>query len=98
MNPRRLNWHRWWLHNRIPLVGGWLRRRSARILAADDSPGAIHLLAAAVSDPASDPAVRTAALDAFGRLESPPGIDAFCLEWAATRDPDLTRLLTERGW
>lgn len=98
MDTRRLEKLRRRLFNGIPLLGGWWRRRAARILARDGSREAIHLLAQTATATETPAAIRTAAGDALRRLDTPRAIDSFCAEWAATRHEDLARLLGERGW
>ncbi|MCI0464140.1 MAG: hypothetical protein L0Z62_44975 [Gemmataceae bacterium] len=46
MNPEALQRCRRRLNSRLPLVGGWLRRRALRLLERDGSPEAVALLAA----------------------------------------------------
>jgi HEAT repeat protein len=52
------------LHNRLPLVGGWLRRRAAQVLARAGSPAALRLLAEALAS-LRDPGARQVALAAL---------------------------------
>src|SRR5262249_21765886 len=97
MDARRLDKLHWRLHNRIPLLGGWLRRRAAQALANDGSPDALRTLIHAVILN-SDERVRGVALDTLRAVMDPHRIDVLCFEWAASRHPDLTRLLLERRW
>jgi HEAT repeat protein len=85
------------LYSRMPLIGGWLRRRAARALERDGSPGAVWTLAEALAR-SDDERVRAIALDSIHNIDTEPQIDALCAAWAETRHPDLTALLTERGW
>jgi len=51
MNAKQLEKHQRRLYSRVPLIGGWLRRRAAETLARDGSPGAVQALA-------EDPSIR----------------------------------------
>jgi WD40 repeat protein len=80
MAPDQLEKYRQWLHNRWPLVGGWLRGRAVRRLTADGSTAAVRTLAG-VAWRGEDPEGRTAALDALRELareENIPAQEALC--------------------
>jgi hypothetical protein len=85
------------LYNRVPLIGGWVRRRVARALAEEGSPVAVRALAEAVAR-SDDARVRAIALAAVGRPMEYRCVDAVCAVWAATRNDDLAALLVERQW
>ena len=97
MNAKRLGKYQRQLYSRMPLIGGWLRRRAAQTLAQDSSPEAVRALAEAVTR-SNDERVRGIALERIRHIDTQPCINAVCAVWAATRHPDLTALLTERGW
>jgi len=82
---------------RIPLIGGWLRRRSARILARDGSPVAIRALAEAVAGN-DDARVRAIALAAISKPMEQRCVDDVCAVWASTRNSDLAELLMTLQW
>jgi hypothetical protein len=44
MNAQELAKYRRWLHSRVPLLGGWLRRRAIKSLLRDGSPAAAAVL------------------------------------------------------
>ena len=67
MNARQLEKYQRRLYNRIPLIGGWLRRRAAQTLAQDSSPGAVQALAEAVTR-SDDKGMRRIALEALQQL------------------------------
>ncbi len=81
----------------MPLLGGWLRRRSARALAKDGSPQAVRALAEAVVR-SDDDRVKAIALAAVSGPMKAGGVDEVCAVWAATRNADLAALLTTREW
>jgi len=85
------------LYNRLPLIGGLVRRRAARALAKERSVEATHILAEAVVR-SDDPKVKLIALEALSRLDARPRIDAAVRVWVATRHPELAALLLEQGW
>jgi WD40 repeat protein len=74
MTPTALRQYRSWLHNRLPLLGAWLRRRALEALERDASPPALDLLAdTVIQDRDADLSAR--ALEALRRLAR-PGNDA----------------------
>ena len=81
-----------WLNNRIPLIGGWLRRRAARGLAEKDSPRAIGILAEAVARSRDGRVVEIALVKLEG-ITGPRSIDATCGVWAETRHPAPRRMM-----
>jgi hypothetical protein len=85
------------LRNRLPLIGGWLRRYAVSILAEEDSPLSARLLAETV---VLNPNNRTgnAATAVLSRLTNPAAIDAVCEMWAGMRHPALAALLTKQNW
>ncbi|MBI3946288.1 MAG: hypothetical protein HY321_10245 [Armatimonadetes bacterium] len=97
MDPATLRRCRGRLTSRLPLLGGWIRRRAARALAADGSAGAAEALAEAVAR-TDDARVRSVALDFLGRTDCQACVDAACGVWAATRHPNLAALITIHGW
>jgi hypothetical protein len=50
MNAQELAKHRRWLHSRVPLLGGWLRRRAIKALLWDGSPAAAAVLGEAMAN------------------------------------------------
>src|SRR6516165_5007541 len=96
MDARALERYRWRLFNRLPLIGGWLRRGAARALARAGSTEAMRLLAQAVAV-SPDAGLRRMAADILGRRDSQAAIDAVAVEWAQTRHPELEGLLCARG-
>jgi WD40 repeat protein len=66
VEARRLARLRRRLTARLPLLGGWLRRRALDALARDGSAESVRALVAAVTEGPAD--VRTRALEALGRL------------------------------
>jgi len=97
VNPSQLEPYLLLLYNRVPLIGGWMRRYAARALVAEGSPVAVGALAGAVAR-SEDRRVRAIALEAIGQITKPSCIDAVCVVWAATRQPDLAALIAERQW
>lgn len=97
MSSTRLAGLKFLLHNRLPLVGGWLRRSAIQELARESSPEAAVLLAEFVSHNL-DQQAQNAALTALRRLSHPPSVDAVCQIWAASRHPRLGNLLAGQGW
>jgi WD40 repeat protein len=85
------------LYTRLPVIGGWLRKRAVRALASNGSPGAIQALAEAVTR-SDDRAVRAIALEALRQVNTQPRVDAAVAVWVATRHPDLAALLVQYGW
>lgn len=84
------------LYNRIPLIGGWLRRRAAQELARNGTPGAVQVLAEALIR-SDDKQVRDLALERLRCLTAPPQVDALCAVWAKTRHPTLEKIVVEGG-
>ncbi|MCI0464092.1 MAG: WD40 repeat domain-containing protein [Gemmataceae bacterium] len=74
MTPTALRRYRSWLHNRLPLLGAWLRRRALEALERDASPPALDLLADTVIQD-RDAELSAQALVALRRLAR-PGNDA----------------------
>ncbi|HKQ72792.1 MAG TPA: hypothetical protein VJ810_03625 [Blastocatellia bacterium] len=97
MRTKSLQTHLKLLYCQIPLLGGWLRRRSARVLARDGAPEAIRALAEAVVGN-DDNRVREIALAAISEPMEQRCVDAVCAVWATTRNSDLAALLTTRQW
>lgn len=97
MSPFRLIGLTALLRNRLPLIGGWLRRYAVSILAEEDSPLSACLLAETVI---LNPDNRTgnAAAAVLSRLTNPAAIDAICEMWARMRHPALGALLTKQNW
>lgn len=85
------------LRNRLPLLGGWLRRWAIRALTRTGSPEAARLLAQAVAD-SRDSQVTSLALTSLRQLTAPASIDSICQVWASTRQPNLADLLVTQGW
>src|SRR5690348_9025963 len=85
------------LRSRLPLIGGWLRRRAARRLAAERSPEATRALAEVIAE-SSDPALHSIAVQALRRVDRPAAVNAVCGVWHGTRHPDLTALILEKQW
>lgn len=67
MNAEHLAALEQWLYCRVPLLGRWLRGQAVQALARDGSPGAVGVLAEAVTHSA-DEQMRTLALDALQQL------------------------------
>src|SRR5918912_3510625 len=96
MGPeQRERWRRR-LASRVPLLGGILRRRALRALAAEASPPAAQVLAEALVG-CGDDGCRSLLLEALSRLADPASRDAVCGVWAATRHPALAGLVTAWG-
>lgn len=97
MHPTRLIGLTALLHNRLPLIGGWLRRCAVSILAEEDSPLSARLLAETV---VLNPDKRTtkAAAAVLSGLTNPAAIDTVCEMWAGIRHPALAALITGQGW
>ena len=96
MNANILKWHKRLLRNSLPLIGGWLRRKTARVLARDGSPEAIGALTEAVAG--QDLEVHSIALDAIRQVSDQSGINAVCSVWASTRETEISELIAERKW
>jgi WD40 repeat protein len=69
MEPKQMDRCRRRLNNRLPVIGGWLRRRCVRELGRDGSPEAVQALAGVVWRGA-DPSARDSAVEALCRLAS----------------------------
>ncbi|GAB4448809.1 MAG: hypothetical protein Fur0044_44460 [Anaerolineae bacterium] len=97
MSPIRLIGLTALLRNRLPLIGGWLRRYAVSILAEEESPLNARLLAETV---VLNPNSRTgnAAAAVLSRLTHPAAIDAVCEMWAGMRHPALAVLIANQGW
>jgi WD40 repeat protein len=85
------------LYSRLPLLGGWVRLRAVRKLAADDTPEAVRLLAEAVAR-SEDRRVLIGALEALQEVERPRCVEAVCEVWARTRNVYLEELIRVAGW
>lgn len=97
MTPARLLGLTALLHNRLPLIGGWLRRYAVGILAEEDSPISARLLAETVVLN-YDKRTTKAATAVLSGLTNPASIDAVCEMWAGMRHPALTTLIVNQGW
>jgi hypothetical protein len=103
MDAKQLGKYRRRLYSRVPLIGGWLRKRAAQALARDGSPGAVRALAEAVAQIGADiriddEEVHRIGLAALRQITDRRAIDAACDVWAATRHADLTALLIDHQW
>lgn len=85
------------LFNRVPLVGGWIRRRAAASLVSEGSPQAIEILASAL-DRLPDAQVQQIITQTIEAVKDQGRIDAVCRAWTQTRSPGLKRLIKARGW
>jgi WD40 repeat protein len=89
------------LYTRIPLIGGWVRRKTAtrlsQALQQERNKDVADLLAQAVVR-TKDKKVDRIAVDALSHIDSQPCIDAAVTVWAETRHLTLTNLLVEQGW
>ncbi len=83
------------LYNRVPLVGGWLRRTAVDTLAQDASPESVQALAQAVIR-SDDQQVRNRALNALRQLSGWQQVGVICDVWRNTHHPDLIAFLTRR--
>jgi hypothetical protein len=95
MATARLERLRWRLGNRLPLIGGWLRRRAVRALSEEGSAAAARVLAEARID-CADPNLTALLDDALNRITCPVARDAVCAVWARTREAGLAEHL--RAW
>jgi hypothetical protein len=90
-----------WLYNTVPLIGGWFRRRTARVLAhalqRDGDARVAAILAEAVTRTRDDK-LRQLALDALRQIHAQACIDPVVAVWQATRHPALTKMLVEQAW
>jgi hypothetical protein len=88
------------LNSRLPLVGGWLRRRAARQLGqaaeAGWAPAAEHLAEAVVHH--ADPDVRQIAEESLDHVDRPPCIGAVAAVWKKSRNATLRQLILQHEW
>jgi WD40 repeat protein len=91
----RLERLRWRLGNRLPLIGGWLRRRAVRALSKEGSAEAARVLAEVRID-CTHPDLCALLDDALAGITLPSGRDAVAAVWARTRDAALAEHL--QGW
>ena len=89
------------LHSRIPFVGIWLRRRTARTLAAmlqeEQNSDLVFLMAEALTG-VRDKGLRKIIGDAFKALDSQACIDTVLSVWKDSRHRSLMALLLENHW
>ncbi|MEB3197690.1 MAG: HEAT repeat domain-containing protein [Candidatus Sericytochromatia bacterium] len=85
------------LFDRRFLFGLIRRRRTARAIAGWGDAEAVEPLCRALVE-VTDPAVHRIALERLGALTEQVAIDVVCEYWAATRNPRLAALITEKGW
>ncbi len=88
------------LFTRFPIIGRWLRRKTARELSTFLQEGdkqATALLAEALTS-SKDKKVRRIAREALEHLSSQSCIDAVAAMWLETRHLRLTQLLVEHNW
>ncbi|MCP4398207.1 MAG: WD40 repeat domain-containing protein [bacterium] len=89
------------LHSRIPFIGTWLRRRTARTLAAmlrhEQDSDLVFLMAETLSE-VRDKGLRKIIGDAFQDLDSQSCIDTILAVWEDSRHKSLTALLIENRW
>jgi WD40 repeat protein len=85
------------LYSRAFVLGGWLRRRAAWVLANDASLKAMRALAEALTR-SEDQQVREIALEALRQGDNPQAACAARLVWADTRHDDLVALLANGAW
>ncbi len=97
MDPKLLERCRLRLGSTVPLLGSWLQRSAARILAEDGSPAAVGLLAEAlVAHP--DPLVRRISSGRLATIENAEAVNAASAVWEETRHERLEDLLCHRRW
>ena len=84
------------LDSRLPLLGGWLRRRALRALAADSSPDTTRALLDAWRR-STDDAWGDCLLAAIRAFELSSCRDVVASAWAESRSPALLDLLTVWG-
>ncbi len=88
------------LYNRLPLIGGWLRRKTVKALSQLLQQGSCEvagMLAEALTQ-SDDKKVRRIAGAALEQITSQPCIDAVTAVWVETRHLGLTKLLVEHRW
>lgn len=88
------------LFTSLPLLGRWLRRKTARELSQflrEGNKTAANLLAEAVTS-SDDKKVCRIATEALEHIPSQPCIDAVAAVWLETRHSGLTELLVEHNW
>ena len=89
------------LHNRIPFLGGWLRRRTARSLIAqlqqEQNREFVLLLTEALTD-IRDKKLHKVICDAFQEVDSQSSIDTVLRIWGKGRHKKLTALVAENRW
>lgn len=88
------------LYNRFPLIGRWLRRKTAKTLSQflqRGNPKVAGILAEAVTQ-SDDKKVRRIAAEALEQIKSQPCIDAVTAIWVETRHLVLTRLIVAHHW
>src|SRR4051794_14194899 len=95
MDKLTLDRHRRRLRSRMPLVGGLLRRWSARVLLADGSAGALLVLADVLKD-SPDPQVAETIRVGLKQIVAQEGRCVLWDRWAATREDTLPELF--RAW
>lgn len=88
------------LYNNIPLLGGWIRRKTANTLShylREGNVKAAAMLAEAVTR-SNDKKVRRIAVEALRQIKTLPCIDAVVAVWVGTRHLALSSLLVEHEW
>jgi WD40 repeat protein len=88
------------LYNKIPLIGGWLRRKAAGTLSnllREGNERAAAMLAEAITH-SDDKKVCRIAVDALSQIKTQPCVDAVVAGWVETRHLTLTNLLVEHKW
>jgi WD40 repeat protein len=88
------------LYSKTPLIGGWQRRKAVtelvQALETQDSDAASLL--AEVLMLSTDSQIKSTALEALKQIKDQKCIDTICADWAASRHPDLTQLVTSAAW
>ncbi len=88
------------LNSRFPVIGGWLRRSAARVLARELAIG--RVLAARYLAPAAaahdDPRVRAIAREAVRAASDSKCLDVIAGVWAETRAPGLRQVIEEKNF
>jgi WD40 repeat protein len=82
------------LESRLPLLGGWLRRRALGALAAERSPEAARTLAEGVLR-CKDPTFQQQLSEALRQVENTQAREEVCAAWEHTRHPVLAELVTQ---
>jgi hypothetical protein len=85
------------LHNRLPLIGGWLRQRARRLLLANADRYLAVEVAMALAD-CSDPRQQSVLRELLAQMRDPLVQEAICRVWWRTRSPQLASLIRERFW